>query len=185
MEIAIVTNGKIAAIGDCRALFPTAIFAVGGPSPEWMQENGCFPVSVFKPFNRDTEALVACDPYIEDGKVFRVRVEALPDDIAAANKRRAQAQLIESITASVQARLNAWAAERGYGTEKTEPIVSLCTYATDPSPRLALEGQRGVDMRSATWEACYQILNDVAGGKRPVPTVEDVFDELPALTWPS
>lgn len=100
-------------------------------------------------------------------------------------KKKELAATRAALEAAVQARLNAWAAERGYGTEKTEPIVSLCTYATDPSPRLALEGQRGVDMRSATWEACYQILNDVAGGKRPVPTVEDVFDELPALTWPS
>ena len=97
-----------------------------------------------------------------------------------ATQVQTQEELVQSITNAVQARLDAFARERHY-----DGILSLCTYATDPSPRLSLEGQRGVDLRSTTWETCYQILNDVAGGKRPVPTVEDVFAALPMLTWPA
>lgn len=88
MFIAKIDNGSIT-VGDYRELFPSTSFPPSGPSEEFMQENGCVGVTVFKPYDRNTQKLVACDPYLEDGQVFTVRVDALTQeeiDAAAASK---------------------------------------------------------------------------------------------------
>jgi hypothetical protein len=83
-----------------------------------------------------------------------------------------------AVVAMVQDRLDAFARERGY-----DGILSATTYATDTHPPFALEGARCVQLRGATWSACYAILGAVQAGQRPMPTVAEVEAELPALTW--
>ena len=88
MFIAKIDNGSIT-VGDYRELFPNTSFPPSGPSNEFMQENGCVGVTVFKPHDRNTQKLVACEPYLEDGQVFTVRVDALTQeeiDAATASK---------------------------------------------------------------------------------------------------
>ena len=88
MFIAKIDNGNIT-VGDYRDLFPNTSFPPSGPSDEFMQENGCVGVTVFKPYDSNTQKLVTCDPYLEDGQVFTVRVDALTQeeiDAAAASK---------------------------------------------------------------------------------------------------
>lgn len=84
----------------------------------------------------------------------------------------------QAIVDEVQERLDAFAQTRGY-----DDMHSLVTYATDPDPVFAAEGQRGVNLRSATWAAMRQIELQVAAGQRVVESIEDVEGELPALTW--
>lgn len=108
--------------------------------------------------------------------------QAVADAVAAqqAAAAAAHAKIVADYTAAVQRRLDAWAAERNY-----DGILSLTTYASDPDPRFAVEGQRGVDNRSATWATCYAILAEVEQGLRPAPTIPELLAELPELTWPA
>ena len=76
MQIAIVENGAVTRVGDYRELFPNTSFPPSGPSQEFMADNGCLGVTVFKPHDRRTEKLVPAAPYVEDGQVFTVAVEA-------------------------------------------------------------------------------------------------------------
>ncbi len=118
-----------------------------------------------------------------------VEVEMTTEEVAAweaaealAEQEAAQqlpAKRLNDITVAVQARLDTWAKERFY-----DGILSLCTYATSSVPNFALEGQRGVDNRDATWAKCYEILGQYQQGLRPLPTVAEVLAELPPLTWP-
>ena len=88
MFIAKIDNGSIT-VGDYRDLFPNTSFPPSGPSAEFMQDNGCVSVTVFKSHDHNTQKLVTCDPYLEDGQVFTVRVEALTQseiDAATASK---------------------------------------------------------------------------------------------------
>lgn len=91
MQIAII-NAEQIEVGDYRTLFPNTSFPEGGPTPDFMTENGCLGVTVFKPFDHDTQKLIACDPYIEDGQVFTVTVASLSvDELAArADQRKAE-----------------------------------------------------------------------------------------------
>lgn len=83
------------------------------------------------------------------------------------------------VVREVQMRLDAWARTRGY-----DGVLSACTYASSGVPKFAAEGQAAVDTRDASWAKCYEIMADVEAGTRPVPTLEEILSEMPALVWP-
>lgn len=90
-----------------------------------------------------------------------------------------QEEIQASFTASIQARLDAFARTRGY-----DGILSACTYATSVVPRFQQEGQRAVELRDATWNAAYAILDEVLAQQRPMPTsIADIEQDLPVLGW--
>lgn len=104
-----------------------------------------------------------------------------PEIIAGAQDPYPTPQQIQArFVAMIQARLDAFARTRNY-----DGILSACTYATDPDPVFAAEGQYCVEKRGETWRTGYAILAEVQAGTRPVPTsLEDIEDDLPALEWP-
>ena len=69
---------------------------------------------------------------------------------------------------------------RGY-----DGILSAATYATSTVPQFKTEGQYAVEARDLTWAKGYEIFGAVLSGQRPMPTIEEVFAELPELVWPS
>ena len=78
MNIAIVnTEGQIVKSGDYRAIFPNTSFRATGPSDEFLAENGAMRVDGWKPHDEDTEKLVTCAPYVENGRVYVVKVEPI------------------------------------------------------------------------------------------------------------
>lgn len=78
MLIAKVENDQVLDVADYRSMFPNTSFSANGIHESFYAENGLMPVNLFKSYNHATEQLVPCDPYIEDGQVFTMRVEPLP-----------------------------------------------------------------------------------------------------------
>jgi hypothetical protein len=90
-------------------------------------------------------------------------------------------EVIASLTAQIQKRLDDFAKTRNY-----DGILSACTYATSTVPKFATEGQYCVQARDATWAAGYALMDEVLAGIRPVPTsISDIESELPELVWPT
>jgi hypothetical protein len=89
-------------------------------------------------------------------------------------------QIIVGFSAEIQKRLDDFAKTRGY-----DGVLSACTYATSGNMHFSAEGQYCVTARDATWAKCYEILDAVQGGTRPMPTLEDILLELPVLAWPA
>lgn len=83
MLIAKIENDAIQQVADYRAMFPNTSFPVTGISAEFMAENGLVGVSVWKS-HTETQRLVPCDAYLENGQVFTVRVEDKTDEEIAA-----------------------------------------------------------------------------------------------------
>ncbi|MFM9926892.1 hypothetical protein VLK31_28170 [Variovorax sp. H27-G14] len=79
---------------------------------------------------------------------------------------------------AVQERLDEFARTRNY-----DSILSACTYVTSAVPKFKAEGEAAIQARDAAWHACYGILTEVQGGARPMPTLDEVLAELPALLW--
>lgn len=88
-------------------------------------------------------------------------------------------QIIAQYTDGVQQHLDTFARTRNY-----DGILSAATYATSQVPKFKAEGQYAVEARDATWAKCYEILAAVEAGSRPMPTLDELLAELPALVWP-
>jgi len=88
-------------------------------------------------------------------------------------------QTIALYVTKIQERMDNFAQTRGY-----DGIASLVTYAGDPDPQLDAEGTYGKNARSATWVKSRAIYADVKSGVRQALTLDELFAELPVLTWP-
>lgn len=179
MIIAKINDGTVGQIGRPGDLFPNVAFPSTGPTQEFLQQNSCLEVSVWKPYNLETEKLVSCQPYIEGEAVYTVEVQTKTAEEIAAETEAKNAKLQKDIIDDTQLRLDTFARTRNY-----DGILSACTYATDPSPIFSAEGQRCVELRSSTWATLYDILAEVQAGTRPIPSgFADVEPDLPVLTW--
>ena len=79
--------------------------------------------------------------------------------------------------ADVYAHLNTAAQALGY-----DDIRAAVTYADEPAvPKFQAEGRAFRAWRSLVWAHCYQVLDDVQAGRRPIPSAQDLIAELPAL----
>lgn len=115
------------------------------------------------------ERVETAPPVMVDGRLMQqwAVVPWTPEEI--------QAHLV----AVIQQHLDETAQAKSY-----DGILSLCTYATSPSPKFAAEGQAGVEWRDACWTAGYQILSECQAGTRAIPTPEELMAELPDMVWP-
>jgi hypothetical protein len=84
MLIAKVDGTVVLDVADAQSMFPGVSFGRAGPNADFLAENSCLPVTVWKSYDPTTQKLAAVAPYIEDGQVFTIQVEAMtPADIAA------------------------------------------------------------------------------------------------------
>lgn len=74
MLIAKPENGTFV-VADFRSLFPETSFPNHGPDAEWLAQNNCYLVGVYKPHDPRTHKLAACQPYLEGNLVFTIQVE--------------------------------------------------------------------------------------------------------------
>ena len=84
MLIAKVDGLVVLDVADATSMFPDVSFGPRGPNADFLAENSCLPVTVWKSYDPTTQKLVAVAPYVEDAQVFTIQVEAMtPEDIAA------------------------------------------------------------------------------------------------------
>lgn len=84
MLIAKVDGTVVLDVSDAQSMFPDVSFGRDGPNADFLTENSCLPVTVWKLHDMATQKLVVVTPYIEDGQVFTVQVEAMTtEDLAA------------------------------------------------------------------------------------------------------
>ena len=63
-----------------------------------------------------------------------------------------------------------------------DDIKSAVTYADESAvPKFQQEGQAMRRLRSLAWARCYEILNAVQTGQRPIPTEDELIAEMEAL----
>ena len=89
-----------------------------------------------------------------------------------------------SIITKIEANLNAFAAQKQYGSEKTEPIEAAAKYAVGTDPRFGPEGRYIVDKVGETWRSLYAYMEKVTLGTEPFPReFTAVQQQLPVLNW--
>jgi hypothetical protein len=93
MLIAQLTDGVVTNVADYQSMFPDTSFPSSGPNADFLAENNCLGVTVFKPHDSRTEKLVAVAPYIEDNQVFTIAVEAMTEEELQAKSDSQAAQV--------------------------------------------------------------------------------------------
>lgn len=89
-----------------------------------------------------------------------------------------QEEIQKMLTDGVQAYMDNTAQTRGY-----DNIHTACSYAYSTDAIFAKEGKACLEWRDKVWRTCYDILAQVLGGLREIPTLEEVIAELPAFNW--
>lgn len=141
--------------------------------------------NVYPVFHSEEPNVAITETYSQGTPVFNETTKQWVQTWVVRNKTEEETKeyldtLQRSIVDQTQAKLDAFAGTRGYGS-----ILSACTYATSSVSKFKTEGQYCVDMRDATWAKLYQILEEVKAGMRPVPSeFKDVEPFLPVLRWP-
>jgi CMP-N-acetylneuraminic acid synthetase len=74
---AILRNNEIVASGRLDHLFPNSSFPESGEYGDFLEENDVVEVISEIDYNSNTQKLVQCDPYVEGGKVYSVRVDSI------------------------------------------------------------------------------------------------------------
>lgn len=104
MQIAIIDNNTVTAVGGYRQLFPQTSFPANGPTDEWLAEHNCKKVNLFIAHDRATEKLVSCSPYIDGEWVYTVEVQPLSqeelDSLAQQEQLRINQQSREYLTST-------------------------------------------------------------------------------------
>lgn len=166
-------------VAQLRADNPGTSFPANPPDA-LLAEWGVFPVAPVDPPPHDalTETLVEGAPIEIGGGRFQTWT-VRPASAEEIEDR--QQRIRDSITESVQQRLDDFARTRGY-----DNIVSACSYATSQHPKYGPEGRHCVTAREATWDAMFSIEAEVLASTRPMPmSYEEIADELPVLVWPA
>lgn len=77
----------------------------------------------------------------------------------------------------VQNKLDAFAAERDYFN-----IISACSYATSSNVTFATEAAICIAVRDQMWSAAYALLDSISVDAT-LPTIQELVDQLPTLSW--
>jgi hypothetical protein len=85
MKIAIIENNQILSHGEHTEVFPNVSFPPEGLDLMWAQERNAYQIQSDKAHSQ-TEKLTSVEPYIENGAVFDVIVEAKTQDELDAEK---------------------------------------------------------------------------------------------------
>jgi hypothetical protein len=86
----IYLNGQVA---HYKEIFPNVSFPASGPSDSFLASHGAVKVSLFREHNRATQKLVPCDPVVENGWAYVVKVEDKTAEEIAADVASKAAQL--------------------------------------------------------------------------------------------
>lgn len=71
-------NGNTFIVAHYQELFPDTSFSTNGPNDQWFEDNNCYRVSLTKSYDANTEILVPCEPYLEEGIVYTVTSTEIP-----------------------------------------------------------------------------------------------------------
>ena len=80
MKIAKLIDGQIV-IDDYWNMFPQTSFSAAGFNEQFYADHDCYKITTSKPHDGATQMLVGCDPYLEDGVVYTVRVDVRPEPV--------------------------------------------------------------------------------------------------------
>ena len=139
----------------------------GAPTEYEYNEAGWFRIAVDPPTPPDGKVL-ASTTYRIDEEECVVVADYVYEDIQYG---------IDDFDRAMEDHLRNEREERGYTTREPD------SYLTSSQPRWKQDAEDWVAHRDAVMEYALQLINDVKGGLRPPPTMEEFKAGLPKIKW--
>jgi len=76
MKYAIIDGTTVKSTGTIKKLFPNTSFTAAGPNADFLTENNVLELVQNLPYTTPTQKLSTVDAYVENGKVYTVKVES-------------------------------------------------------------------------------------------------------------
>ena len=76
MNYAIIDGTTVKSTGTIQQLFPNTSFSIGGPNPDFLTANNVVELVENLSYTVPTQKITTVDPYLENGKVYTVKVES-------------------------------------------------------------------------------------------------------------
>lgn len=92
---------------------------------------------------------------------------------------RSQPEIMAAFQRAIEAHIEQTAQAKQYSS-----AVACASYIADPNPVWSAEAQAFIAWRSTVWSEVYATLAEVQAGERPVPTIDELLADLPAIEWP-
>lgn len=180
MQIAKQVDGSVV-IAELSYFYPNTSFEEGGPSPDFIEQEGIFFVDNNLSFDPTVQKLSTVAPYLDSGVARSVVVAPLTQAELHEMRVRKSGQVIDDYKATASRLLDQFAQSRGY-----DNIISVTTYVNSTNPDYVTEANRAIYLRDVWWTQLTTMMNEVLEGTRPLPaTFDELASELPALTWDS
>lgn len=116
--------------------------------------------------------------YKDQAGVTHTKLEQEQEAIAKAAAEKLD-QAVKMYEAAIDNFMNQKAKDRGYDSRIT------CALRAGFSGPFQSEGLAFAQWMDSCYTYTYQVLEQVKSGARPQPTVEELLNELPVLTWPT
>lgn len=123
---------------------------------------------------RYTECAIWCNEHnatIEE-KVEYYECVAIPPHVPTPE------EIKQELINGIQAYMNTTAQTKGY-----DDIFTAISYENSEDEIFKAEGKACRVWRDRVWRSCYNILDEVLAGKREIPTLEELIEELPKIDW--
>lgn len=122
MLIAKVQGQTVLDVADYQSMFPDVSFPPSGPTPEWLAENSCMPVSVWLPYDPTTQYLESVAPYINGEYVYTIQVAELTPEMIE-QMHQSQAAQIASQGKRILANTDWTAIDSVANPEESQPYL--------------------------------------------------------------
>ena len=80
MKYAIIDGTTVKNTGTIQKLFPNTSFSIAGPNADFLTENNVVELVQTLNYTTPTQKLTTVDAYVENGKVYTVKVESTTSD---------------------------------------------------------------------------------------------------------
>ena len=80
MKYAIIDGTTVKNTGTIQKLFPNTSFSAAGPNADFLTENNVVELAQTLNYTTPTQKLTTVDAYVENGKVYTVKVESTTSD---------------------------------------------------------------------------------------------------------
>lgn len=87
--------------------------------------------------------------------------------------------VLEDYRSAIQQHIDATAQQRGYDSG-----VTCASYVGSTNLQWSGEASAFISWRDSVWAHAYAELAKVQAGEREQPSVAEIIDELPAMSWP-